>query len=66
MFNVECIVKSSILKVTLLIDAISEAVVFVKSEDMSLLYNHNNYWIMSFNVKVLRIQAPPIKNKHIG
>jgi hypothetical protein len=42
MFNVECIVKSSILKVTLLIDAISEIVVFVKSKDMSLLYNHNN------------------------
>jgi hypothetical protein len=30
MFNVKCIVKSSILKVALPIDAISEALVFVK------------------------------------
>jgi hypothetical protein len=42
MFNVECIVKPSILKASLLDDAISKALVFVKSEDMSLLYNHNN------------------------
>jgi hypothetical protein len=42
MFNVECIVKLSILKVVLLIDAISKALVFVKSEDMSLLYNYIN------------------------
>jgi hypothetical protein len=33
---------------------------------MSLLYNYNNPWIMSFNVKVLPIPTPPIKNKHIG
>jgi hypothetical protein len=42
MFNVECIVKSSILKATLYVDAISKALVFVKSEDLFLLYNHNN------------------------
>jgi hypothetical protein len=30
MFNVECIVKPSILKATLLVDAISKALVFVK------------------------------------
>jgi len=42
MFNVECIVKLSILKTTLPIDAISKALVFVKLENMYLLYNHNN------------------------
>jgi hypothetical protein len=42
MFNVECIVKSSKLKAILLVDAISKALVFVKSKDMSLLYNCNN------------------------
>ncbi len=42
MFNVECIVKPSILKATLHIDAISKALVFVKSKDISLLYNCNN------------------------
>ncbi len=42
MFNVKSIVKLSILKATLHVDAISKALVFVKSEDMSLLYNHNN------------------------
>jgi len=42
MFNVECIVKSSILKKTLPISAINKALLFVKLEDMSLLYNHNN------------------------
>jgi hypothetical protein len=49
MFNVECIAKPSILKATLPDDVISKALVFVKSKDMSLLYNHNNPWIMSFN-----------------
>jgi hypothetical protein len=34
MFNVECIVKLLILKVTLPIDAISKTLVFVKLEDM--------------------------------
>jgi hypothetical protein len=41
MFNVECIVKPSILKVVLPIDAKSKTLVFVKSKYMSLLYNHN-------------------------
>jgi hypothetical protein len=43
MFNVECIVKPSILKTILHIDAISKALVFVKSEDTSLFYNHKNF-----------------------
>jgi hypothetical protein len=38
---------------------------FVKSKDMFLLYNYNNLWIINFNVKVLLIPAPPIKNKQI-
>jgi hypothetical protein len=42
MFDVECIVKPSILKATLFIDAISKALAFVKSKEMSLLYNYNN------------------------
>ncbi len=42
MFNVECIVKSSILKEILPIDVINKALVFVKSKYMFLLYNHNN------------------------
>jgi len=66
MFNAECIIKSSILKVTLHVDAISKALVFVKSKYMSLLYNHNNPWIMSFNVKVLPVLTLPIKNNHIS
>jgi hypothetical protein len=37
MFNVECIIRSSILEVILPIDAISKALVFVKLKDMSLL-----------------------------
>jgi hypothetical protein len=41
-FNVECIVKQSILKTSLPIDAISKALVFVKLKDMYLLYNYNN------------------------
>jgi hypothetical protein len=32
--------------------------IFVKSKDMSLLYNHNNPWIMSFNVKTLLVRHP--------
>jgi len=35
MFNVECIVKPSILKAYLFVDAISEALAFVKSKYMS-------------------------------
>ncbi len=66
MFNVEFIVKPSILKVTLPIDAISKTLVFVKLEDMPLLYNCNNPWIMSLTIKVLLVLAPLVKNKHIG
>ncbi len=64
-FNVECIVKPSILNTTLLVDAISKALVFVKSKNMSLWYNCNNIWIMSFNVKILLVPMPVVKNKHI-
>jgi hypothetical protein len=39
MFNVECIVKPSILKVILPIDAISKTLVFVKLKDMFQLYD---------------------------
>jgi hypothetical protein len=42
MFNVKCIIKPSILKVHLPIDAISKALVFVQLKDMFLLYNHRN------------------------
>ncbi len=42
MFDVECIVKQSLLKTYLFIDAISKALVFVNSKDMFLLYNCNN------------------------
>jgi hypothetical protein len=42
MFNVECIVKPSILKTVLPVDAISKTLVFVKSKDMFLLYSRNN------------------------
>ncbi len=42
LFNVECIIKSSILKAILVIDAINKALVFIKSKYMSLLYNHNS------------------------
>ncbi len=66
MFNVECIVKVSILKATLPIDAISIALIFVKSKDISLSYNHNNPRIMNFNVKVLPVLTPLVKNKHIS
>jgi hypothetical protein len=42
MFNVECIIKPSILKAILPIDAISKVLNFVKSKDIFLLYNRNN------------------------
>jgi len=42
MFNAECIIKPSILEVVLLIDVISKPLVFIKSKDMFLLYNHSN------------------------
>jgi hypothetical protein len=65
MFNVECIVKLLILKIILSIDAISKALVFIKLEYMFLLYNHNNPWFMSFNVKVLPILSP-YHNPNLG
>jgi len=37
MFNVECIIKSLILKATLLVDVISKALIFVKSKNMSIV-----------------------------
>jgi len=40
--QIECIIKPSILRVILLVDVVSKALVFVKLEDMFLLYNHNN------------------------
>jgi len=42
MFNVECIVKPSILNATLLMNAMNKALVFVKFEDTFLLYDCNN------------------------
>ncbi len=59
MFNAKCIVKLSILKASLPIDAISEALIFVKSKNISLFYNRNNPRIMNFNVKILRVPTPP-------
>jgi hypothetical protein len=42
MFDVKCIIKPSILNATLPIDAISKALIFVKSKGMFLLYNCNS------------------------
>jgi hypothetical protein len=42
MFNVERIVKPSILNATLPIHVIHKALIFAKSKDMFLLYNCNN------------------------
>jgi hypothetical protein len=42
MWNAEYIVKPSILKATLHVDAMNKALVFVKYNDMFLLYNYNN------------------------
>jgi hypothetical protein len=33
------------------VDAMKRALVLVKFEDMYLVYNHNNPWIISFDVK---------------
>jgi hypothetical protein len=41
MFNVKCIIKPSILKTTLLVDATSNALVFIWLKNMSLPYNCN-------------------------
>jgi hypothetical protein len=61
----ECIVKPSILKAILPIDAISKALSIVKSKYMSLFYNRNNPWVINFNIKVLPILTPLVKNKQI-
>ncbi len=66
MLNVKCIVWPSILNVTLLVDAIRNALIFVKFDDRSLLYSHNKPWIISFKVIFLLVLAPPIKNICIG
>jgi hypothetical protein len=42
MFNVECIVKPSILNVALPMDAMRRTLVLIKFEDVFLIYNHNN------------------------
>jgi hypothetical protein len=42
MFNVECIIKPSIMKSTFLVDVINKVLVFVKLKDLSFLYNYNN------------------------
>jgi len=60
MFNGECIVWPWILNATLSIDAINNALIFVKVDDRSLLYSHNKPWIISFKVKILLVLAPPI------
>jgi len=65
MFNAKCIIKPSIMKSTLHVDVINKVLIFVKLKYLYLFYNHNNPWIISFNVKVLRVLAPPIKNKQI-
>jgi hypothetical protein len=66
MFNVECVVKPSILNVILLVDAMRRILVLIKFEYMYLLYSHNNPWIINFDVKFLPILTLPIKNKQIG
>ncbi len=67
MFNVEYIdFKSTILKVDIPMDAIGITLVFIKFKYIFLLYNRNNPWIISFNIKVYQFQQPPIKNKQIG
>ncbi len=64
MFNVKCIVKPSILKEILPIDAMNKALIFCLSQKE--VYNYNNPWIMSFNVKNLLVPTPHVKNKHIN
>ncbi len=66
MFDVKCIIKPSILNVALPMDVIRKALILVKYEYMFLLYNHNTFWIMNFNVKVLLILTPLIENLKIG
>jgi len=66
MFNVECIVWPSILNVILLVDAISNVLIFVKFNDRSLLYSHIKPWIINFKPKVLLVRTLHIKNLCIG
>jgi hypothetical protein len=66
MSNVEYIdIKLTILKVDLPMDAIGTTLGFIKFKYMSLLYNRNNPWIISLNVKFCQFQQPFIKNKQI-
>jgi hypothetical protein len=51
MFDVECIVKSSILKIILFID-------------VTIFFN--NLWIINFNIKFLLILTSHVKNKYIS
>jgi hypothetical protein len=62
MFNVNYIVKPSIMKVALFVDAISKALIFVKLEHMCLLYNCNNLLMLKF----LPIPTLFVKNKQIN
>ncbi len=45
---------------------LSNALVFVRFDYKSLLYIHNNLWIISFKVKFLPILTPLVKNICIG
>jgi len=65
LFKVECIVWLSMLNATLLVNAMSKALTFIKSNDRFLLYNCNNPWNISFKIKNLPIPTPLIKNKCI-
>ncbi len=65
MFNDKCIVKPSILNVTLPMDAMKKPFIFIKFEDMPLLFNFNNLWIININVKVLLVSTPPIKKNKL-
>jgi hypothetical protein len=62
MFNTKCFIKLSILNATLFMDPMNNTLIFVEYEDMSLLYKYNNLWIMNFNVKVLLVLTPLVKN----
>jgi hypothetical protein len=63
MFNIKFIVKPSILKVISHVDTISKTLVFVKDNDISLMYDRNNYWIISFSVIVVLVTTPLVKKK---
>jgi hypothetical protein len=61
-FNTKCLIKPSILNATSSMDPMSNTLIFVKHENMFLLYKYNNPWIMNFNVKVLFVLMPLVKN----